>query len=330
MADTPISGLPELAEPPAATDLIEVVDVSDTTDAATGTNKKLTVDNLAQSTAISSRYAPKAKVDFITVTQAVDLDQIETDIAALANGMVYRGDWDASAGTFPSGANTGDFYYVTVAGTVDSISFAVGDNIVATTDAASTTVYAANWSKHDQTDAVQSVAGKTGSVTLVKADVIDFSEGDYATAVQGALADTAVQDTGDETIAGVKTFSSSPIVPAPTTDLQAATKKYVDDNAGGSTTTVGMPKRTIDSVYVGAPGVAFSAVGTRALVADGMYYLPILVQSAMTVNAMKCEVTSAGAGGTIIRMDASTTQTRRGSQRHSFKTRALWRPIPLV
>ena len=40
--------------------------------------------------------------------------------------------------------------------------------------------------------------------------------------------------TGNETITGVKTFSSSPIVPAPTTDLQAATKKYVDDN-GGST-----------------------------------------------------------------------------------------------
>lgn len=33
-----------------------------------------------------------------------------------------------------------------------------------------------------------------------------------------------------QTVAGVKTFSSSPIIPAPTTDLQAATKKYVDDN----------------------------------------------------------------------------------------------------
>ena len=37
--------------------------------------------------------------------------------------------------------------------------------------------------------------------------------------------------TGDQTVAGVKTFSSSPIVPAPTTDLQAATKKYADDLA---------------------------------------------------------------------------------------------------
>jgi hypothetical protein len=38
---------------------------------------------------------------------------------------------------------------------------------------------------------------------------------------------------GDQTVAGVKTFSSSPIVPTPTTDYQAATKKYVDDNGGG-------------------------------------------------------------------------------------------------
>lgn len=41
---------------------------------------------------------------------------------------------------------------------------------------------------------------------------------------------------GDETISDVKTFSSSPIIPTPTTNMQAATKKYVDDsvsNAGG-------------------------------------------------------------------------------------------------
>jgi hypothetical protein len=38
--------------------------------------------------------------------------------------------------------------------------------------------------------------------------------------------------TGNQTIAGIKTFSSSPIVPAPTTDFQAATKKYVDDSGG--------------------------------------------------------------------------------------------------
>ena len=38
---------------------------------------------------------------------------------------------------------------------------------------------------------------------------------------------------GADTIYGVKTFNASPIVPTPTTDYQAATKKYVDDNGGG-------------------------------------------------------------------------------------------------
>ena len=40
---------------------------------------------------------------------------------------------------------------------------------------------------------VDSVAGKTGVVTLVKADITDFSDADYATAAQGGTADTALQ-----------------------------------------------------------------------------------------------------------------------------------------
>ena len=49
-----------------------------------------------------------------------------------------------------------------------------------------------------------------------------------------------VRSTGDvnETVTGIKTFSSSPIIPAPTTDLQAATKKYVDDNGAISVDSV--------------------------------------------------------------------------------------------
>lgn len=46
-----------------------------------------------------------------------------------------------------------------------------------------------------------------------------------------------VKITGAQNISGVKTFSQSPIVPAPTSDTQAATKKYVDDavaSGGGS------------------------------------------------------------------------------------------------
>lgn len=53
--------------------------------------------------------------------------------------------------------------------------------------------------------------------------------------VSGKADDNAVVKlTGAQSVAGVKTFSDSPIVPTPTTDYQVATKKYVDDNAGGS------------------------------------------------------------------------------------------------
>ena len=111
--------------------------------------------------------ASKTKTDLITVTQAVDLDTMEAQINAAAAGMRYRGNWDASSGVFP-GAGTallGDFYYCSVSGTVDGNEFTAGDNIVALVNNASISTYAGNWSKHDQTDAVQSVAGLVGTIT---------------------------------------------------------------------------------------------------------------------------------------------------------------------
>ena len=66
-----------------------------------------------------------------------------------------------------------------------------------------------------------------------------------ATNVQGAINEISgylndlnsavVHKTGNETVAGIKTFTSSPIVPTPTTDTQVANKSYVDSNTGGAT-----------------------------------------------------------------------------------------------
>ena len=133
-------------------------------------NVKTAYENNADTNAYVD--ADETKVWHITVTQAVDLDQMETDIAALANWMVYKWDWDASVWTFPwaGSAQTGWFYYVSVAWTVDSVSFNVWDNIVATTDDASTSTYAANWSKHDQTAAVQTVFSRIWAVVATDWD----------------------------------------------------------------------------------------------------------------------------------------------------------------
>lgn len=62
----------------------------------------------------------------------------------------------------------------------------------------------------------------------------------YADGIVSTLDGNVVHDTGNETVGGIKTFSSSPIVPTPTTDMQASTKKYGDDTflskSGGTLT----------------------------------------------------------------------------------------------
>jgi hypothetical protein len=52
----------------------------------------------------------------------------------------------------------------------------------------------------DDTNLITSVAGKTGSVILVKSDIVDFDDSDYAAASQGIKADTAVQPNSNVSI----------------------------------------------------------------------------------------------------------------------------------
>ncbi|WDI31584.1 hypothetical protein PUV54_00045 [Hyphococcus flavus] len=108
-----------------------------------------------------------AGLDNITVTAATDLDAIRTRVAELDAAVILKGGWDASAGTFPGGgsAEEGHAYQVTTAGTVDGVDFSVNDRIIALTDDASTTTYAANWLKADYSDLVSSVVGLTGAIS---------------------------------------------------------------------------------------------------------------------------------------------------------------------
>lgn len=83
--------------------------------------------------------------------------------------MEYQGTWNVSTNTpaLSDGVgNAGDVYRVSVGGSRDlgsgSVSYVSGDYVI----------YSGSvWEKADTTDAVSSVAGKTGAVTLVKGDV---------------------------------------------------------------------------------------------------------------------------------------------------------------
>lgn len=169
----------------------------------------------------------KAGVEALGILHSSTTGQTATDHHTAPSGNAII-DWTADQGA--TNINAGNY-------TDNDTTYSVGDGGLTTNDFTT--------ADHDKLDGVELLADVTDVTNVTAAGALMDSEvtnltqvkafdtTDYATAAQGTLADSAVQDTGAETIAGVKTFSSSPIVPAPTTDLQAATKKYVDDNAGG-------------------------------------------------------------------------------------------------
>lgn len=220
------------------------------------------------------------KLDYISITQAVDLDAIETRVNALDAAVVLQGTWDASVGTFPGGgtAQAGDSWIVSVGGTVNSVVFAANDRIVAILDNASTTVYAANWHKLDYTDAVLSVDGATGAVDLSStyqplATVLTNTTASFTTAQETklsgieALAD--VTDTTNVTAAGalmdsevdadLKTLS----LPANTTISTFGASLVDDANAATARSTLGVDAAGTDN----STDVTLTGTGTYLSIA---------------------------------------------------------------
>jgi hypothetical protein len=162
------------------------------------------------STTAAFTTAQATKLGYISVSQAIDLDQIDSRVNALDSAVVLKGTWDANAGTFPGAgaAQAGETWIVTTAGTVDGVDFAVNDRIMAITDNASGSTFASNWLKLDYTDAVLSVAGKTGAVTLAAADILsgEFADARISassvTQHQGALTLTLSQVSDAGSLAG--------------------------------------------------------------------------------------------------------------------------------
>lgn len=104
-------------------------------------------------------------------------------------------------------------------GSDDQVLSINGGNLVWTTATASGSV----------SDAAVGVKG----IVALSGDLAGTAGAPTVPGLATKAADNAVVHlTGAETVAGVKTFSASPIIPTPTTDTQAATKAYVDATAG--------------------------------------------------------------------------------------------------
>jgi len=90
---------------------------------------------------------------------------------AVTGGLVYKGSYDAATNSpVLTSAKKGDFYIVSVAGTLAGVTLNVGDHIVFNQDASSP-ITSAMFDVIDNTDAVASVNGQTGVVSLGASDV---------------------------------------------------------------------------------------------------------------------------------------------------------------
>jgi len=121
----------------------------------------------------------------------------DTTWVSLTGGLIYNGSWNASTNTpaLSSGVGTqGSYYVVSVSGNtnLDGVTdWVIGDWAI---------FNGTIWQKIDQTNLVTSVAGRTGNVTLAYADISGLDTAAtqptsaFATAAQGATADTAFAD----------------------------------------------------------------------------------------------------------------------------------------
>jgi len=215
--------------------------------------------------------------------------------ASLLGAAVYQGVWNASTNTptipTASAGNKGHYYKVSVAGTtaVDTIAeWKPGDWIIS-----NGTV----WDKVDNTEAVSSVAGKTGAVTLTKADVGLGSVDNTADSTKNVA--TAATLTTARTINGVSFNGSANI--------------NIEDRVGtaipaAATTTIGTAGlgetiHVTGTTAITSFGTAAQAGVKRRIVFDGALTLTHNATSLICPGAANITTIA----GTVIEVIASTT-----------------------
>ena len=140
--------------------------------------------------------------------------------AAVVGGVTYKGTFDTSAPVDLSNALQGDLYIISVAGSYQGQTWAVGDHLLINADMGGT-LDPAKIDKVDNTDAVTSVAGRTGAVVLSSADISGLA----TVAASGAYSDLS----GTPTLATVATTGAySDLSGTPTLATVATTGAYSD------------------------------------------------------------------------------------------------------
>ena len=174
-------------------------------------------------------------------TSAATKSYIDSIVGGLGN---LEGGWDASAGSFPvgstpeAGTKAGDYWYVTVAGTVDSKAFNVGDVLIAITNSASTSTYANNWISLE-VNRDQATESVLGLVTLATQTEVNTGTNTTDAVTPATLAGR----TATETRSGIAEIATQTEVNTGTDDATIVTplklKTLLDNRTGGYAATIG-------------------------------------------------------------------------------------------
>jgi hypothetical protein len=184
---------------------------------------------------------------------------------------VYRGSYDASTQSPDlTTAIKGDFYIVSVAGSLDGIALSVGDHLVFNQDASSP-VTSAMFDKIDSTDAVSSVNGQTGVVTLTAANVGALASGDNVSELvnnSGYLTSTLSADITVDTDGAYDLGTESARLGLTFSDLDGAVT-FKATNASGAQITKGAAVY-IAGVSGDVPTVALADADAAAMPCAGL------------------------------------------------------------
>jgi hypothetical protein len=132
------------------------------------TSIAVTLDNAAVINKVLTGLSVSGSAIVSTDSILVALGKVQNQINALAGGVSYQGTWNASTNTpsLTSSVGTKGYYYVvSVAGSTNLngiTDWKLGDWVI---------FNGSTWDKVDNTDAVISVNGYTGIVTLAKGDI---------------------------------------------------------------------------------------------------------------------------------------------------------------
>ena len=224
-------------------------------------------------------------------------------VAQLPNSiMEYQGTWNASTNspTLADGTgSTGDVYRVGTAGSANlgsgSISFVVGDYC---------TYNGTIWQKADTTDAVSSVAGKTGDVTLLVSDITASTS--LALGVGTVELGHATDTTLSRSAAGVLAVEGVDVVTTSATQTltnKTATNPTITNYtesvvAIGTVTTSNTLSLTSGTVQTATLTASTACTFTMPTATAGKSFVLLLKQAASTGNGTATFTSVKWSGGT--------------------------------